>query len=116
MPFRSFRSVNVPPLHLGVAFVWHFNNNRFKSGVDAKARLISWMSQRRNLWAYVAISLLISTAVYTTIANLAAAIVAPIIVYQVINFHHYIVDGTIWKLRRKPLRETLSIEPKGAAP
>lgn len=99
-----------------IAFVWHFNNNRFKSGLDAKARLISWMSQSRNLWAYVLISVLISTAVYTTIANLAAAIVAPIIVYQAINFHHYIVDGTIWKLRRKPLRQTLSIDPQGAMP
>ena len=94
-----------------ITFVWHFNNNRFRSGIDAKARLISWMSQTRNVWAYILISLLISTAVYIAIANLAAAIVTPIIVYQAINFHHYVVDGLIWKLRRKPLRQTLNIQP-----
>lgn len=96
-----------------IAFVWHYNNNRFRSGIDSKARLISWMSQTRNVWAYILISLLISTAVYTAIANLAAAIVAPIIVYQAINFHHYVVDGLIWKLRRKPLQQTLRIHPSG---
>lgn len=92
-----------------IAFVWHFNNNRFRSGIESKARLISWMSQTRNVWAYVLISLAISTAVYIAIASLAAAIVAPIIVYQAINFHHYVVDGLIWKLRRNPLQQTLSI-------
>jgi len=32
-----------------------------------------------------------------------------LIVYQTINFHHYIVDSMIWKLRRKPLQETLGV-------
>jgi hypothetical protein len=39
------------------------------------------------------------------------AVVLPIalIVYQTINFHHYIVDALIWKLRRKEVREKLSV-------
>jgi hypothetical protein len=32
-----------------------------------------------------------------------------IVVYQAINFHHYIVDSIIWKIRRKPIQKTLGI-------
>ena len=35
---------------------------------------------------------------------------APMIVmYMTINFHHYIVDSVIWKVRKKPLQQTLGI-------
>jgi hypothetical protein len=36
-----------------------------------------------------------------------------IIIYQTINFHHYIVDSIIWKARKKPMREALGL--KGAS-
>jgi hypothetical protein len=32
-----------------------------------------------------------------------------LIVYQTINFHHYIVDALIWKLRRKPVQQVLGV-------
>ena len=32
-----------------------------------------------------------------------------IVIYMAVIFHHYIVDGVIWKLRRKPLQQTLGI-------
>jgi hypothetical protein len=31
------------------------------------------------------------------------------VVYQGINFHHYVVDAVIWKVRKKSLRENLGI-------
>jgi hypothetical protein len=31
------------------------------------------------------------------------------IVFQAINFHHYLVDAVIWKVRRKPVRENFGI-------
>jgi hypothetical protein len=31
------------------------------------------------------------------------------VIYQTINYHHYIVDAVIWKVRRKPMRETLGL-------
>ena len=34
-----------------------------------------------------------------------------ILFYQTINFHHYIVDSRIWKVRKKPMQETMSISP-----
>jgi hypothetical protein len=32
-----------------------------------------------------------------------------LIVYQTINFHHYIVDGIIWKVRKPRVRENLGL-------
>lgn len=29
--------------------------------------------------------------------------------YQVINFHHYIVDAVIWKTRKKAVRQNLGV-------
>ena len=36
---------------------------------------------------------------------------ATIVLYQIINFHHYIVDATIWKVRKAPMRKTLGLQP-----
>jgi hypothetical protein len=35
---------------------------------------------------------------------------AAMVVYQTINFHHYIVDSVIWKVRRKNIQQTLQIQ------
>ncbi|WP_199538800.1 MULTISPECIES: hypothetical protein [unclassified Duganella] len=32
-----------------------------------------------------------------------------VIVYQGINFHHYIVDSIIWKLRKRDVQSALKI-------
>ena len=34
---------------------------------------------------------------------------AILVAYQTINFHHYIVDGIIWKVRKKKLQQTLGL-------
>jgi hypothetical protein len=41
--------------------------------------------------------------------NTAALLLPALVIYQSINFHHYIVDSVIWKVRRKPLQTTLGI-------
>jgi hypothetical protein len=33
-----------------------------------------------------------------------------------VNFHHYIVDSMIWKMRKAPLRKTLGIEVEAPRP
>jgi hypothetical protein len=38
-----------------------------------------------------------------------------IIAYQTINFHHYVVDSFIWKVRAPSLRKELDIAPPRAA-
>lgn len=101
-----------------VVFVWLFNTNRFKEGVDPKARFLSLISQPDRKMLYFAICFAISTLVYVLIwlgidrfQTHFEAVLLPLalIVYQTINFHHYIVDGLIWKMRRKPVQKTLGI-------
>ena len=97
--------------------VWMFNNNRFKDGVNPRHRFLSYLSQRKNLLTYFAVCLLISTIVYSTISYsltwiaFATATSLPLfaIAFQAVNFHHYLVDAVIWKVRRKPVRENFGI-------
>jgi hypothetical protein len=97
--------------------VWMFNQNRFKSGIDEKHKFLSYLSQRKNLPVYLGVCLLISTVIYSglqyslTWITLVTATSLPLfaIVFQAINFHHYLVDAVIWKVRRKPVRENFGI-------
>lgn len=96
-------------------FVWFYNNKKFKSGVVPEHRLISWLSQDRHVIHYFLICFAISTFFYVTTSRLIGLITftsLPLVVvfYQTINFHHYVVDGIIWKVRQKPLRNTLGIQ------
>ena len=92
-----------------ILFVWLFNNSRFRDGVSAKARFLSRLSQSRNFWAYGLVCFGISTFAYITLNSFVVALVPAIVVYQTINFHHYLVDGAIWKMRKKPMRKTLGL-------
>ena len=62
-----------------------------------------------------AFTFMATTAVYSAIRFtlkldfFVAIPMATIIIYQTINFHHYVVDGLIWKLRKKKLRQTLGV-------
>ena len=95
-----------------IAFVWMFNNNRFRAGVEPQTRILSPLSQSRNAWAYLLICFGLSTVLYFAINSVVAALPLLMIIYQAINFHHYVVDGVIWKVRRKPLQQTLGIAPE----
>lgn len=97
-----------------VLFVWLFNTNRFRDGVAPQSRFLSRLSQPGNWWYYFGFCVLVASAAYAAIAwsgDLLALIgLAPIIiVYQAINFHHYIVDSLIWKVRKAPMRKTLDL-------
>ena len=97
--------------------VWMFNQNRFQAGIDKNHRFLSYLSQRHNLPLYLGVCLLISTVIYSTLQyslywiTLVTATSLPLvaIVFQAINFHHYLVDAVIWKIRRKPVRQPLGI-------
>ena len=99
--------------------VWMFNNNRFKNEANANHKFLFHLSQRKNIVSYFIVCLAVSTIVYSLLASvlswlsititLAAALPLVPICYQAINFHHYVVDAVIWKVRRKSLRENLGI-------
>ncbi len=97
-----------------VLFVWLFNTNRFRDGPDPKAAFLSRISQAKNWWRYFAVCLGITTVVYVGLASFGPVLVgiglpSMIVIYQAMNFHHYIVDSMIWKARKAPMRKTLGL-------
>ena len=91
-----------------IAFVWMFNNNRFKKGIDPKAKFLSYISQKRKVWLYLLICWGLSAAAFSVLPYFT--ILLPMVVLaQTINFHHYLVDGFIWKLRQPKIRESLGV-------
>jgi len=99
-----------------IAFVWLQNNRRLEGAApETGARFLTWLSQRRNLWAYLGVCLGISTAFYAGLQWSAAAagigMAVLMVVYQTINFHHYIVDALIW---RRPRAKNSPAPPSGS--
>ena len=43
-------------------------------------------------------------------AVLFAGLSGTVVLYQIVNFHHYMVDATIWKVRKPPMRKTLGLD------
>lgn len=89
-----------------IAFVWKANQGRFKSGFDKTAPVLSSITQPGKLWLYLAVTMTLTLLIYsgatygesvmvrwTGFEHIAVAA----IIYQTINFHHYIVDAIIWR-------------------
>lgn len=94
-----------------ILIVWLFNTNRFKDGVVADKKFLSTISQSEKWFSYFLICFVISTVLYLGLkevtSDYSSSVPAAIIAYSIINFHHYIVDGIIWKVRRKEVRMNL---------
>jgi len=86
-----------------LVFVWYLNHLRFKNGVQKGYSFISGMSQLKNKSDYIWYCLGISTFVYGALtvsaqyASQFTTLPLIVIIFMTINFHHYIVDGIIWK-------------------
>ena len=98
-----------------ILFVWMFNNKRFANGIDPKAKFLSYISQDGRMWLYmiscIAITGVIYWGVLRTIDSLFfAGLSATIVLYQIVNFHHYLIDTKIWKLRKPKMQQTLDID------
>ncbi len=98
-----------------ILLVWWFNNNRFKGGVDPECQFLSTISQNGKMAAYFAVCLGISTVAYGALSMITkpisatTAVPVTLFAFMVINFHHYVVDGIIWKSRKpttKPVAAT----------
>lgn len=102
-----------------ILFVWLYNVNRFANGVDPQSPFLSRISQPGRFPGYILACVGISTLLYLSVDLLTydeviSGLPLAIIIYQAINFHHYIVDSRIWKVRRKPMQSTLRLDGKGA--
>lgn len=102
-----------------ILFVWLYNNRRFNGKVSDTQRFLSTISQNGRFLMYMATCLTLSTLIYFLIiaflteavatAISVTATMASLIIYQTINFHHYIVDSLIWKLRKPKIQRNLGI-------
>lgn len=102
-----------------ILFVWLYNNRRFNGRPSETQRFLSTISQNGRFILYIATCLTISTVVYFLITSYLSdtissvftltATMTGLVIYQTLNFHHYIVDSLIWKLRRPKIRQTLGI-------
>ncbi|MEZ6067690.1 MAG: hypothetical protein R3B90_18710 [Planctomycetaceae bacterium] len=90
-----------------IMFVWWANNRRFGDQVNPEHKLISTLSQRKHVIAYLVVCMGIATVFYTGVQSVSGvfkfsdAVSIALIATMVLNFHHYVVDGIIWK-RRNP--------------
>lgn len=97
-----------------ILFVWMFNTKRFKNGIDPDAKFLSYISQPGRLLHYLLVCVAITGVVYWGILGTIdwlffAGVSATIVLYQIVNFHHYIVDSLIWKVRKPKMQETLGL-------
>ena len=88
-----------------ILFVWMQNRRRFEKGIDPQARFLSYISQPGRIWLYLLACTAIAAAVYGVVLQAIdwlffAGVSATLVLYQIVNFHHYIVDALIWKTRR----------------
>lgn len=99
--------------------VWMYNRNRFKAGISTEHRWLSTLSQPRNVAKYFGVTLGLTVVAYlglnsVLIALPASTLVLSLVAYQTINFHHYIVDSVIWKVRKPQIRSNLGLESLAA--
>ena len=102
-----------------ILFVWLYNNRRFNGKVSEQQKFLSTISQNGRFVMYIATCLTLSTLIYFLISSFLAdaisstfamtATMTALIIYQTLNFHHYIVDSVIWKLRKPKIRQNLGI-------
>jgi hypothetical protein len=97
-----------------ILFVWLFNTRRFKDGIQPQARFLSYISQAHRLWLYLLTGVAITGVVYVGVigslnALFFAGLSATVVLYQVVNFHHYIVDALIWRVRKPAMRKNLGL-------
>jgi hypothetical protein len=97
-----------------ILFVWMYNNKRFRGGIDPNARFLSYISQSGRLWLYLLTCIAITGVVYWGFMRAIdwfffAGLSATIVLYQIVNFHHYMIDSKIWKLRKPAMQKTLQL-------
>lgn len=111
----SWLTINIWHNAQYIAFVWLYNRKRYASGIDPMRRVISYLSQPGRFAQYLLVCLMFSTLTYlflkwaiSTLHETAGIDLALTgLVYFAINFHHYIVDSKIWKLRKQEISRNL---------
>lgn len=85
-------------------FVWMYQRNQFQGALDPRRPLLSAVSHPGRGWLFYLVIILGSTLVFlllTALLDIAAVAAVPLtlVVFMTINFHHYTVDGVVWRRR-----------------
>jgi hypothetical protein len=93
--------------------VWYFNATRFRAGVDPQHAFLSTISQPRHVLLFVVVCLGLSAALYLPLHYVVPAAVGgfpvAVVLAQLLNFHHYVVDSRVWRLRQPAVRAGLGL-------
>ncbi|WP_345198751.1 hypothetical protein [Kistimonas scapharcae] len=114
----SWLTINIWHNAQYIGFVWLFNRKRYAAGIEKDHHAISFLSQPGRLLIYLGTCLTLSTVVYfnletiVTATTLSTGLPLALLIYATINFHHYIVDSQIWKLRKPSIQKNL-LETQG---
>ena len=94
-----------------IAFVWLYNTNKYGTIEDSSNPFL-FLARPSNAVLYFLGCFAVSSAIYFSIEKLGEGLpfYVLIVIYQTLNFHHYIVDSKIWKLRKRPIQETLKLK------
>jgi len=87
-----------------ILFVWLFNQKRFQS-YSSPQGFLAYLSQNhlRNITLYFSVCLAFTFVLYGMASSLTKSQflvqlpLASLIIFQTLNFHHYIVDAIIWR-------------------
>jgi hypothetical protein len=102
-----------------ILVVWLYNRNRFKTGVSSEHRWLSTLSQPKNVAKYFVVTFGLTVVAYLTLGTFLVVLPATtlplaLMAYQTLNFHHYVVDSVIWKVRKPQMRKNMGLEQLAA--
>lgn len=107
-----------------ILFVWLYNTYRFrepeKEITHKSDRFLAWASQPKpmRILAYFVACLAITTIFYGSIQfgfkmaignNVELLALVYIVIFQTVNFHHYVVDSYIWKARKPKHQKVMNL-------
>ena len=117
-----FKDINIGWLAINIwhnlqyiTFVWLTNRNTYGNGIDENNKIVSWLSQPNRAFLYFTACLGATFIFYKTIsmgANIASqylSIPLVLIIFMSINFHHYVVDTVIWKIKKPTTQKAIGI-------
>jgi hypothetical protein len=97
-----------------LAFVWYFNAKRFGGAIDPERRFLSTLSQPGHTAHFWAVCMAIGAVVYGCVFSVSSLLpLGPVTLAflfgQAANYHHYIVDGLIWRRRAMTPASTAAV-------
>jgi len=98
-----------------ITFVWVCNVRQYGQENAGLASFKAWICKPSNWFIYFSSCFLLTYLVYGGVDNTvnwlmqSSTLPIAVIIYQAINFHHYVVDTFIWKIRKPSVQQAVGI-------